>query len=86
MNLLTNQDHLEERHNEGENRESDCPPLGPRLILFLSLSFGGLVVSLRGWLNLDDDRRLFRAASIGGGLLLSSCGSVLWLATLGCWW
>jgi hypothetical protein len=51
------------------------------LLLLLILFFGGFFVSLRGWLNLDDQRRLVSAAWIVGGLFLSIAGLLLWFAT-----
>ena len=58
------------------------PPLFRRMLIMVGLFFGGFFLSLRGWLDLDDKRRVRRAAFIVGGLLLSASGLLLWLATL----
>lgn len=81
VSLHADRDQLEKSYNAGRNSQRESPPIGRRLSVFLVLFFGGFFVSLRGWLNLDDKGRLFGAAWIGGGTLLSAAGLLLWLAT-----
>jgi hypothetical protein len=81
-NLKPNRDELEQAEKPCDYTEALGPPLGGRLFLFLGLFFGGFLVSLRGWLDLYNERRLIRAACFGSGLLLGGCGLGLWLVTL----
>lgn len=59
--------------------ETDHPPVGGRLAMLLTLFCGGFLLSLCGWENLDHNRRLIRAALVGGGLFLQVLGVVVWL-------
>jgi hypothetical protein len=83
--LKTNSYQLEEQNDGSRNRQATIQPTVGRLFVFLALFFGGFGVSLRGWLDLDDDRRLFSAALICGGLLISFSGLTVWVATLFGW-
>ena len=73
---------LQESNQPGQHPQADSPLLGRRLLLFLVLFFGGFCVSLRGWLNLDRQRRVICAAWIGIGWLISAAGLALSFATL----
>lgn len=55
------------------------------LCVFVALLFGGFCVSLRGWLNSDDELRRLSVAWIGFGWLISSIGVAFWFATLSGW-
>jgi hypothetical protein len=48
-----------------------------RFLIALSLFIGGFFLSLRGWLNLNDERRFIAAAYILSGLGLSCFGLFL---------
>lgn len=70
---------LNQREASGKPGERLSPPFGVRIVLFLLLFLGGFLVSLRGWLNLDDKRRVVSAAWIAGGLSISAAGLGFWL-------
>ena len=90
--FITSEDFPVEEQNHGRRHaDADGPPFFRRLCILIVLFFGGFLLSLRGWENLDDDRRLRSAALICGGLLLNGAGIALWLATLAwprtwAWW
>ena len=89
--LKANRSKLQAQQNKRSDAEPLGPPLGRRLAIFLGLFFGGFLVSLRGWLDLDNKRRSTSAAWIVGGLLLSASGLGLWWATIALpstwgWW
>ena len=56
------------------------PPVGRRLILSSILFIGGFLISLRGWLDTDYDRRLISSLYAVSGLILSAIGLLLWWA------
>jgi len=83
---------LQEKHNRlnatdnsDDESEPNHPPIGRRLIEVSCLIIGGFFLGLRGWENLDNNRRLIRAAFIGGWLILSICGWLLWFITFYRW-
>jgi hypothetical protein len=80
--LNSNHDQGEHANRRGGDNRAGLPRLGRRLTIYLTLSFGGFLVSLRGWLSLDRGRCLISAAWIPGGFLLSCCGAGLSLASL----
>jgi hypothetical protein len=89
--LISENHELKETDESHDNNGTLHPPLFRRMLVTIGLFFGGFFVSLRGWLDLNDNRRGIRAAWISGGLLLSGCGLGLWLATLAwpstwSWW
>lgn len=72
-------------HKNDSTGKPNHPPIGRRLIEVLCLIIGGFFLGLRGWENLDDNRRLLRAVFIGSGYFLSACGWLLWLITFYRW-
>ena len=83
---------LQEKHNRlnvtdnsEDKSEPNHPPIGRRLIEVSCLIIGGFFLGLRGWENLDNNRKLIRATFIGGWLVLSICGWLLWFITFYRW-
>lgn len=66
-------------------RNTNHPPIGRRLIEFGCLDVAGFVLSLFGWQNLDENRRLFSAAFIATGLIFCASGWLLWWITFYSW-
>jgi hypothetical protein len=73
---------LKEQNHGRRYANADGPALFRRLCLFVGLFFGGFFLSLRGWEELDRQRRFRRTELIGCALLLSGSGLLLWLLTL----
>jgi len=71
--------------NSDDKSEPNHPPIGRRLIEVSCLIIGGFFLGLRGWENLDNNWRLIRATFIGGWLVLSICGWLLWFITFYRW-
>jgi hypothetical protein len=65
---------------------SDNLIIGRFLVFTLGIG-GGLLLTLRGWQNFYNERRLFGAALVGGGIVVGLCGlSVWWLNALPSTW
>jgi len=72
---------LTEADEDSERGKYSRPPFGRRLIVSSCFFLGGFLLSLRGWQNLDNRRRLLSTTLIGCGLLLSASGLILLLLT-----
>ena len=57
------------------------PPTGRRFVMSLLLVTCGSLLSVRGWLYLDNQRRILSATLIGLGTLINGTGLFLWWAT-----
>ncbi len=79
LRLPPEYDKLEQSNQPNHASKSDHPPVGGRYILAICLFLGGFFLSLRGWEDLDDERKFRRTAYIGVGLLASAAGLLLWL-------
>lgn len=82
--LRTDQQRLKKGNKPSQHGQPGVQPSSGSLVLFLAFFFGGIVVSLNGWLDFDHERRFISAAWIFGGCLLSAYGIVGWLTDL--WW
>lgn len=74
VDLKSDGNQLQDADSRSRDGEYSRQPTVRRLLLFLALLFGGFGVSLRGWLNLDNQRRGASTAWICSGLLLSASG------------